>query len=105
MTLKEIRCYKKSTQNLIPRMPFQRIIRKITLELDFSYQSAALDALQEWAQIYLVGVFEYTNLSAIHAKRVTIMPKDMHNVFAETLNDWFLSIFLIIFLKIFLNNS
>ncbi len=34
-------------------------------------------ALQEATEAYLINVFEWTNLAAIHAKRVTIMPKDM----------------------------
>ena len=45
--------------------------------LDLRFQSSAISALQEAAEAYLVGVFEDTNLCAIHAKRVTIMPKDM----------------------------
>ena len=40
-------------------------------------QSAALLALQEAAEAYLVDMFELTNLCAIHAKRVTIMPNDL----------------------------
>jgi Core histone H2A/H2B/H3/H4 len=42
-----------------------------------STQSSAIQALQESAEAYLVGLFEDTNLCAIHAKRVTIMPKDI----------------------------
>jgi histone H3 len=41
------------------------------------FQSVALLALQEATEAYLVGLFEDTNLCAIHAKRVTIMPKDI----------------------------
>lgn len=41
------------------------------------FQSSALAALQEAAEAYLVSLFEDTNMAAIHAKRVTIMPKDM----------------------------
>lgn len=44
---------------------------------DLRFQSAAIGALQEAAEAYLVGLFEDTNLCAIHAKRVTIMPKDI----------------------------
>jgi histone H3 len=44
---------------------------------DLRFQSSALLALQEAAEAYLVGLFEDTNLCAIHAKRVTITPKDM----------------------------
>ena len=41
------------------------------------FQSAAIMALQESAEAYLIGIFEDTNLCAIHAKRVTIMPRDI----------------------------
>ncbi len=44
---------------------------------DLRFQSLAVLALQEACEAYLVGLFEDTNLCAIHAKRVTIMPKDI----------------------------
>ena len=44
---------------------------------DLRFQSQAILALQEATESYLVGLFEDTNLCAIHAKRVTIMPKDL----------------------------
>jgi histone H3 len=78
--LKEIRRYQKSTELLIRKLPFQRLVRQITQELcgkDFRFQSTAVLALQEAAEAYLVGLFDDTNLAAIHAKRVTIMPKDI----------------------------
>jgi histone H3 len=54
-------------------------VREIAQEIlrDLRFQSTALLALQEASEAYLVGVFEDTNLCALHAKRVTIMPKDM----------------------------
>ncbi|KAK0419725.1 hypothetical protein QR680_014290 [Steinernema hermaphroditum] len=64
VALREIRRYQKSTELLIRKLPFQRL-------------SAAIGALQEASEAYLVGLFEDTNLCAIHAKRVTIMPKDI----------------------------
>ena len=48
-----------------------------SIQSDLRFQSSALMALQESAEAYLVGLFEDTNLCAIHAKRVTIMPKDI----------------------------
>ena len=48
------------------------------MQSDLRFQSHAVLALQEAAEAYLVGLFEDTNLCAIHAKRVTIMPKDVH---------------------------
>jgi histone H3 len=79
VALREIRKYQKSTELLIQKMPFQRLVRGIAYNIDedIRFQAAALAALQEAAEAYLVGLFEDTNLCAIHAKRVTIMPKDM----------------------------
>ena len=79
--LSDIRRYQKSTENLIRRLPFQRLVREVTRNIsgkEFKYQVSALFALQEAAESYLVGLFEDTNLCSIHAKRVTIMPKDMN---------------------------
>ncbi|CAD6212193.1 unnamed protein product [Miscanthus lutarioriparius] len=72
--------YQKGTELLIRKMPFQRVVREIAQlhKSDLRFQSHAILALQEAAEAYLVGLFEDTNLCAIHAKRVTIMPKDVH---------------------------
>jgi len=79
VALREIRRYQKSTELLIKKLPFQRLVREIAQELktDLRFQTTALMCLQEAAEAYIVGLFEDTNLCAIHAKRVTIMPKDM----------------------------
>lgn len=79
VALREIRRYQKSTKALLPRAPFHRIVRDITREhdSDLRFSSQGLVALQEAAEAYLVGIFEDTNLCAIHAKRATIMKKDM----------------------------
>lgn len=79
VALREIRRYQKSTELLIRKLPFQRLVREICQDwkTDLRFQSAAMGALQEAAEAYLVSLFEDTNLCAIHAKRVTIMPKDM----------------------------
>lgn len=79
LALIEIRRFQRSTELLIKRAPFQRLVRQIAHEFktDLKFQLAALDALQEAAEAYLVGLFEDTNLCAIHAKRVTIMPRDI----------------------------
>ena len=87
----EVRFHQKRTELLIRKLPFQRLVREIVQDMIkapsvFSsyfgtdpcrFQSAAISALQEAAEAYLIGLFEDTNLCAIHAKRVTIMPKDM----------------------------
>ena len=77
--MREIRRYQKSTELLIRKLPFQRLVREITQDYktDIRFQGSALLALQESAEAYLVGLFEDANLCAIHAKRVTIQPKDM----------------------------
>ncbi len=96
MALREIRRYQKSTEMLIRKLPFQRLVREISQDFrtgaclvyvqmvqmtysptDLRFQSSALAALQESAEAYLVGLFEDTNLCAIHAKRVTITPRDV----------------------------
>ena len=79
VALREIRKYQKSTELLIRKLPFQRLVREIAQDFktDLRFQSSAVLALQEASEAYLVGLFEDTNLCAIHAKRVTIMPKDI----------------------------
>lgn len=79
--IREIKKYQKSTELLLRRLPFQRLVREVLggddRAQEFRFQSQALLALQEASEAYLVGLFEDTNLAAIHAKRVTIMKKDL----------------------------
>jgi histone H3 len=79
VALREIRRYQKSTELLIRKLPFQRLVREIAQDFktDLRFQGSAVLALQEATEAYLVGLFEDTNLAAIHAKRVTIQPKDI----------------------------
>ena len=79
MALHEIRHYQKSSALLIRKLPFQRLVREIAQDFktDLRFQSAAILCLQEAAEAYLVGLFEDTNLCTIHARRVTITPKDL----------------------------
>jgi histone H3 len=79
VALREIKRYQKSTNLLLPRASFQRVVRSICSEIDHDlrFQAQALLALQEATEAYLVGVFEDANLCCIHAKRVTIMKQDM----------------------------
>ena len=74
VALREIRRYQKSTELLIRKLPFQRLVREIAQDFktDLRFQSAAIGALQEASEAYLVSLFEDTNLCAIHAKRVTV---------------------------------
>src|SRR6516165_6865588 len=74
VALREIRRYQKSTELLIRKIPFQRLVREIAQDFksDLRFQSSAIGALQESVEAYLVSLFEDTNLCAIHARRVTI---------------------------------
>ena len=86
VALREIRKYQRGTDLLIRKLPFQRLVREVASGFgdgdgdgdgDLRFQSSAVLALQEAAEAYLVGLFEDTNLCALHARRVTIYPKDM----------------------------
>ena len=79
VALREIRKYQKSTEFLLRKAPFQGLVREITQNYkgDLHFQSSALGVSQEASEVYLVGLFEDTYLCAIHAKRFTIMPKDI----------------------------
>ncbi|QGN17431.1 Histone H3 [Kluyveromyces marxianus] len=79
VALREIRRFQKSTELLIRKLPFQRLVREIAQDFktDLRFQSSAIGALQESVEAYLVSLFEDTNLAAIHAKRVTIQKKDI----------------------------
>ena len=86
VALKQIRRYQKTTELLIRKLPFQHLVREIAGDTEVirsplcskvRFQSAAIMTLQEASEAYLVGLFEDSNLCAIHAKRVTIMPKDI----------------------------
>ncbi|CDO95400.1 unnamed protein product [Kluyveromyces dobzhanskii CBS 2104] len=82
LALAEIRKYQRSTDLLISRMPFARLVKEVTDQFTtesepLRWQSMAIMALQEASEAYLVGLLEHTNLLALHAKRITIMRKDM----------------------------
>jgi len=79
VALREIRKFQKTTNLLIRRAPFQRLVREVAQSYNTTirFQMTALMALQEAAESYIVQLFESTNLCAIHAKRVTIMPRDI----------------------------
>ena len=83
MALREIRKYQKGTELLFRKLPFSRLVREITQDVDrigsdnLCWQKNAILAIQEAAEAYLVNLLQDANLCAIHAKRVTIMPKDL----------------------------
>ena len=79
VALREIRKYQKSTDQLLRKIPFQRLVRDIAMEYktDLRFQSEAMEILQEGTESFIVAVFEDTNLCAIHARRQTLKRKDM----------------------------
>ncbi|KAK0523237.1 histone H3.1 [Tilletia horrida] len=79
VALREIRKYQNSTQPLIRRMPFQRLVREISQNIwhDIRFQSSAIGALQEATEAYMVDFFKDVNDCANHARRVTIQLKDL----------------------------
>ena len=79
VALREIRKYQKNTDLLLRKAPFQRLVKEIAQDYksDVRMQSTAMLALQEAAEAYMVGLFQDTNICALHAKRVTITPKDI----------------------------
>ncbi|KAH7921818.1 histone-fold-containing protein [Leucogyrophana mollusca] len=88
LALREIRRYQRSTDLLLRRLPFSRVVREIALDMmtdtnnysgdtGLRWQSSAILALQEATEAFLVHLFEDANLCAIHAKRVTIMQRDI----------------------------
>jgi histone H3/H4 len=78
--LREIRFWQRNTDLLLRKLPFARVVREIQtyfFSKEYRWQAEAMLALQEAAEAHLVGLFEDANLCTIHAKRVTVMPKDM----------------------------
>eukprot|EP00518_Triparma_eleuthera_P005111 CAMPEP_0182464288 /NCGR_PEP_ID=MMETSP1319-20130603/8481_1 /TAXON_ID=172717 /ORGANISM="Bolidomonas pacifica, Strain RCC208" /LENGTH=161 /DNA_ID=CAMNT_0024663927 /DNA_START=22 /DNA_END=507 /DNA_ORIENTATION=+ len=78
--LREIRKYQKATDLLIRKLPFARLVKEVQSSItnsEYRWQAAACLALQEAAEAHLVGLFEDSNLCAIHAGRVTLQVKDM----------------------------
>ena len=76
VALRETRKFQKSTDLLINRSSFNRVIRQIS-DNKYRYQATALLAIQEAAEAFMVQIFEEAQLSAIHGKRVTIFPRDL----------------------------
>ena len=80
VALRQIKSYQKSTNLLLRKAPFQRLVRELAgnYKDGLRFASSAVLALQEATESYIVSVLSDTNLAAIHAKRVTIMPRDLH---------------------------
>lgn len=81
VALREIRKYQKGTENLLRAAPFRRLIREIASvqgKQHLRFQSAAMECIQTSAEAYIIGILADTNLCAINARRVTIMPRDIY---------------------------
>lgn len=80
VALREIRRFQKTSNLLIRRAPFQRMVREVAnvAKAGLRWQSAALAAMQEATEAYVVGLLSDSNLCALHARRVTVMPRDIH---------------------------
>jgi histone H3 len=97
VALREIKRYQKSTDLLLRKLPFSRLVREIVqnyaTDRDYRMQASAIGALQEASEAFMVGHFEGNycpltcmnvanidildcNVNAIHAKRVTIQARD-----------------------------
>ena len=79
VALREIKRYQKSTNMLIPRAPFMRLVRDICggIDNELRFQEQTMVALQEASEAYLVSLLEDSSLCAIHAKRQTVQKSDM----------------------------
>ena len=79
VALREIRRYQKSTDLLIRKLPFQRLVREVTQDRkgDARFAGSAMLAMQESLEAQLVNLFEDSLLCCMHGKRVTLMPKDI----------------------------
>jgi histone H3 len=79
VAMRDIRKYQKSTDLLLAKLPFQRLVRDIAQDKwhDMRFQGDAMFILQEVTEAFIVELFEDANLLATSAKRVTIMPKDI----------------------------
>ncbi|PAV89882.1 hypothetical protein WR25_12153 [Diploscapter pachys] len=79
LALREIRKFQKTSDLIIPRAPFYKVVRDITTKFgtDLRFQGLALECLHEAAEHYLVGLFEEVNLRAIFERHIIDMPKDI----------------------------
>lgn len=77
--LREIRKFQRTSDLLLRKLPFQRLVREVAgnVKQDLRFQSVAVEILQHAVEDYMVQVFEDCVLCAVHAKRVTVTPKDL----------------------------
>lgn len=86
VAVQQIKFYQKTTELLLRLSPFARLVKEVVDAIGlnegsgYKWKKSALEALQYATEAYLVAMFEDTNKTAIHAKRITIRPEDMHLV-------------------------
>ena len=89
VALRQIRKYQSSTELLIRKLPFQRLVKEVCRNLfndvDYRFQSTAVLVLQEAAENFLVSMFDDVGCVAIHGKRVTIQKRDIQ-IWRRSLN-------------------
>jgi histone H3 len=80
VALREIRRLQTTTTPLLRRAPFRRLVREVSEQYQHKavrFQLSAIEAIQEAAEAYVISVLEDANICALHANRVTAMPKDL----------------------------
>jgi histone H3 len=79
VALRDIRKLQRSTDLLLRKAPFQRLVRDCaeSHKKGLRFAASSLAALQEATESYAVSLLSDTNLCAIHTRRVTIMPRDI----------------------------
>jgi histone H3 len=77
--IREIKKYQSTTDLLLPKAPFERLVREIAQakQPDIKFRPAAIEALQEASEALLIGMMEDGLLCTVHAQRVTLMRKDL----------------------------
>jgi len=82
VALREIRKYQKSTDLLIRKLPFQRLLRETIQSMktrdSLRQQRRAAEAIQSGVESFIVSLFEDSQLLTLHGKRVTVQPKDLN---------------------------
>ena len=79
VALRQIKKFQKSTNLLMRKAPFQRLVRELASghKEGLRWQASAVAALQEATEAYVTGLLSDSNLCALHAKRVTLMARDL----------------------------
>ena len=82
VALREVRRLQKSTDSLIAKAPFSRLVREVaeSHKAGLRFQASAVAALQEATEAFIVSLLSDSNVVALHANRVTAMPRDLQLV-------------------------